>query len=195
MNPLKDKKSSLALALCVVLAVLIVIFFWSSGNERLRKSDGRPPAAGPAAPASGETKSVSLFFLREDDGLLVAETREIAADASIVHEAEAVITELIKGSRGELLSPLPPETKLSQLFITKEGTAYVDFSRDLVDNHPAGAAAEISTVFSVVDSLAFNFKSIKKVFILIDGEERETLAGHLSLDRPFSPNYSLVAKR
>jgi spore germination protein GerM len=195
MNPFMDKKSSLAIALCVVLAALVVAFFWSSGNERLRKSDGRPFASEPAAPSDRETKSVSLFFLREDDGLLVAEQREIAADASIVREAEAVITELIKGSRGELVSPLPPETKLSQLFITKEGTAYVDFSRDLIDNHPSGAAAEISTVYAVVNSLAYNFKSIKKVFILIDGEERETLAGHLSLDRPFSPNYSLIAKR
>ncbi len=195
MIPFMDKKNSLAIALCVVLAALVVVFFWSSGNERLRKSDARPSSSAPAAPADMETKSVSLFFLREDDGLLVAEPREIATDASIVHEAEAVIAELIKGSRGELVSPLPPETKLSQLFITKEGTAYVDFSRDLVDNHPAGVAAEISTVYAVVDSLAYNFKSIKKVFILIDGEERETLAGHLSLDRPFSPNYSLIAKR
>ena len=35
---------------------------------------------------------------------------------------------------------------------------------------------------------------IKKVFILVDGEERETLDGHITLDRAFAPDFSLVAK-
>jgi hypothetical protein len=53
----------------------------------------------------------------------------------------------------------------------------------------------MATVFSLVDTLAYNFPSIKKVFLLIDGEERETLSGHLCLDRAYLPDYDLTVRR
>ena len=193
---MKKRKNVLAAALFVLLAVLVVVFFRTSGREQIRRSkDVSSSSASVQNTAEKQMKTVSLFFLREEDGLLVPEEREIAADASLVREAKEVISELIKGPRGDLVSPLPPETKLGQLFITKDGTAYVDVSKDIVDYHPFGTAAEMSTVYTIVNSLTYNFKPIKKVFILIEGEERETLGGHISLDRPFLPDYSLVAKR
>lgn len=193
---MEKRKNVLAAALFVLLAVLVVVFFRTSGREQIRRSeDVSSSSASVQNTAEKQMKTVSLFFLREVDGLLVPEEREIAADASLVREAKEVISELIKGPRGDLVSPLPPETKLGQLFITKDGTAYVDVSKDIVDYHPSGTAAEMSTVYTIVNSLTYNFKPIKKVFILIEGEERETLGGHISLDRPFLPDYSLVAKR
>lgn len=191
-----NKKSVILIALCVILAALVVCFFLMSGREEIVKAGGEAPKteASQSAPET-PTKTVSLFFLRESDGRLAAEERPIAADASLAREAEEVLAELIKGPTGELVATVPAETKLGRIFVTKEGTAYVDFSRALVDNHPSGTAAEIATVYAVVNSLTYNFKSIKRVFILIDGEERETLNGHIELDRPFLPDYSVVAKR
>ena len=190
------KRFALLLVLCAALAVLVFLFFRMSGREKIVKAAAGTSTAETAQnPPDRPTKTVSLFFLRESDGRLAAEERPIAADASLVREAEEVVAELIKGPSGELVATVPAETKLGRLFVTKDGTAYVDFSRDLVDNHPSGTAAEISTIYAVVDSLTYNFKSIKRVFILIEGEERETLNGHLELDRPFLPDYSLIAKR
>jgi hypothetical protein len=51
----------------------------------------------------------------------------------------------------------------------------------------------MGTVFAVVNTLTYNFKSIKRVFILIDGSEKETLAGHIDLSRPLLPRYDLVS--
>jgi len=189
------KKTVLFLILFFILAVLLVIFFKNTGRERIKKSGEIPrPAVSGGAPVATTMKTVKLFFLREEDGRLVAEDREIASDPSTVREAEETVAELIKGSKTGLVSSLPAETKLVQLFITKEGVAYVDFSKDLIEKHPSGSTAEISTVYSIVNSLAFNFKLIKKVFILVDGEEKETLGGHISLDHPFLPDYSLIVK-
>jgi spore germination protein GerM len=190
------KRTGLAVTLSILLIILVIIFFRTSGRERIRKiSEGEEASSAGQITAEKPMKIVTLFFPREEDGLLVPEEREIAADASVVREAQEVIDELIKGPRGELVASLPPETALGQLFITKDGTAYVDFSKDLIDKHPSGSAAEVSTVYALVNSLTYNFKPIKKVFILIEGEERETLNGHLSLDRPFLPDYSLIVKR
>ncbi len=52
----------------------------------------------------------------------------------------------------------------------------------------------MDAVYSIVNSLTYNFKSVKRVSLLVEGNERETLGGHIDLSRPFSPDYSLVAR-
>ena len=51
------------------------------------------------------------------------------------------------------------------------------------------------TVYSVVNSLALNFPEAKRVQFLVEGEEIETIAGHLSLRHPISPKPDLIKKR
>lgn len=175
-----------------LLLILAFIFFRGGGGEKIKSSAGMLPS--PQTPEPGppaETKLITLFLPSEEDSLLHPETREIPIRASVAEEAKRVIEELIKGSEQGYLSPFPPETRLRQLFITREGVAYVDFSRDIMDKHLSGSSAELATVYSVVNSLAFNFKPIKRVFILVEGEEKETLGGHISLSKAFLPLYSL----
>ena len=154
----------------------------------------RRPSAERGAPPAKETIKATLFFQRDDDDRLVAETREIVSTGSVAGDAELLLTELIKGSANGLVSALPPETKLRQVFLTKDGTAYVDFSKELAAAHPSGTDAEAATVYAIVDTLAVNFKAVKKVFILVDGEERETLNGHVTLDRAYLPDYTRIAR-
>ncbi len=190
-------KLLLAAALFVVLAALVFVFLRMGARESLTSAAvaSSPAAAEASTAAERAVKTVTLFFPREEDGLLVPEEREIPSDPAPAREAETALAELIKGPRGELVAALPPETRLARLFITRDGTAYADFSRELADKHPSGTDAEMATVFSIVDTLAFNFPAIKKVFLLIDGEERETLSGHLCLDRAYFPDYQLTVKR
>jgi germination protein M len=70
----------------------------------------------------------------------------------------------------------------------------VDLSREIMEKHPSGSSAELATVYSIVNTLAYNFKPIKKVFLLVEGSEKETLSGHINLSQPFVPLYSLNAK-
>jgi spore germination protein GerM len=189
------RKAILAAVLLVLLAVLVAIFLQTGFRERIKTSAVSPsPSKEPAPEAEKPMKKVTLFFVQEEDGLLAPEEHQIPAGNSVVEEARETIDELLKGPSTGLISPLPAETKLEQIFVTNDGTAYVDFSKDLVDQHPSGTEAELATVYAVVDSLTYNFKSIKKVFILVEGEERETLGGHIALDHPFLPNYSLIIK-
>ncbi len=192
---MKKPRPILLALLLIVLAVLIFWFVRGFAPERIAGPGEAPsPAASPEAPVSKEMMKATLFFLRDDDGMFVAETRDVPSTGSLAADAEAVLAELIKGSTGGLVSALPPETKLRQVFLTKDGIAYADFTKDLTAAHPSGSDAETATVFAIVDTLAFNFKAIKKVFILVDGEERETLNGHVTLSRAFLPDFSLIAK-
>jgi spore germination protein GerM len=196
---LKDARRYALLAfLGMAVVVLAVIFFRGGGKEQIKLKAAAPqsalgkPTPGAAAPAA-ETKVATLFLASNDDGLLHPEERKITAGASIVEEAAQVVRELIKGSNKGLLSPLPPATKLHRIFITKEGIAFVDFSKEIADNL-SGMDEELDAVYSVVNTLAFNFKSIKKVFILVDGAEKETLGGHINLGEAFAPQFSLDAQ-
>ena len=191
----EPKKVMLIGSLCVILMVLIAIFFSGGSQERIRRQENDKLAHPPPAPEEpAERRTITLFFLADGDDLLHGEEREITAGLSVAEEAEQVLGELIRGSEGNLISPLPPEAAVRQVFITAEGVAFVDFSRAIMEKSSYGSSSELSAVFAVVNSLAYNFKSIRRVRILVEGGERETLGGHIDLSKPFVPNFSLLAK-
>lgn len=187
------KKLILPAALLVSLVILMVLFFGSHGKERTpdissidlleeERSEEQEP----------DTRKIVLFFISEEDYRLHREEREIPNEPILENQIESVVKELIIGSEEGLLSPFPSETKVRSVYITRDGIVYVDFSPEFQTAHPSGSSAEISSVFSIVNTIAYNFKSIKKVFILVNGTEQETLAGHIDLRRPFLPRYDLI---
>lgn len=189
------KKIIILGVLLITFTVMSLIFFLGNGEDRIVPSQNLVlPDIEQEESGQIETEKVSLFFLSEEDGLLHPEEREIIATPSLHFKAKAIIEELLKGSLNGLISPFPTDTELREFFLSPDGTAYVDFSGDLQDNHPSGASAEISTVYSVVNTLIFNIDSIKSVFILIDGGEKETLSGHIDLSRPFVPRFDLIVE-
>jgi len=181
--------------LALVLLVLVIIFFTGGGEEKVKRF---VDATVPKAPATGgeqaATRTVTLFFIADGDDLLHKEMREIAAGPTEADEAERALAALIEGSEKGLVSPLPPQTRVRQVFIAKDGVATVDFSRDVAEGFAYGSSSELAAVYAVVDTLVYNFKSVKKVVLLVEGAERETLGGHVDLSRAFFPDYSLVAR-
>jgi len=181
--------------LALVLIVLVIVFFSGGTGEKVKRfvdaNVPKPPEAGRSEPVA---KPVTLFFLADDDDLLHKETREIASGPTVADEAERALAELIRGSEKGFVSPLPPRTKVRQIFIAPDGRATVDFSREIMDGFAYGSTSELAAVYAIVDTLVFNFKPVKKVVILVEGVEKETLGGHVDLTRAFLPDYSLVAK-
>ena len=189
------KKVLILVFLFVLLIILVALFFNRGGEEKIKPGPEATSLPLDVEPGEDvELKKITLFFPSEGDSLLHPEEREIVASPSLVKEAKQTILALLEGSKNGYLSPFPPETRLREIYFTTEGIAYVDFSREIKDKHISGSTAEMATVFSVVNSLTYNFKSIKKVFILIEGGEKETLGGHINLSRPFLPKYDLIAE-
>jgi spore germination protein GerM len=147
----------------------------------------------PVYPESAPMKKVTLFFpSRTKDGLLEPETREIHSSDQVSAEAKQIIAELIAGSKEGQGSALPPETKLREVFVSENGLAVVDLTKEVSVNHPGGLTQEISSIYAIVDSLTRSLPSVEKVQILIEGGEVETLAGHIDLSHPFSEDLSLT---
>jgi spore germination protein GerM len=194
----KGKVSGPALLLSVlglVLLVLVVIFFTGGGEEKVRRfADANLPKAPETAGGPAATRVVTLFFIADGDDFLHKETREIAAGPTEADEAERALAALVAGSEQGLVSPLPPQTRIRQVFIARDGVATVDLSRDAAEGFAYGSSSELAAVYAVVNTLVYNFKPVKKVILLVEGAERETLGGHVDLSRAFFPDYSLVAR-
>ena len=181
--------------LALVLIVLVIIFFTGGTGEKVKHFiDANVPKPPESGGGEAAPKTVTLFFLADGDDLLHKETRDIAAGPTEAEEAERALAELIKGSEKGFVSPLPPQTKVRQVFIASDGLATVDLSREVADGFAYGSTAELAAVYAVVDTLVFNFRPVKRVVILIEGVEKETLGGHVDLTRAFLPDYSIVAR-
>ncbi|MEE9218947.1 MAG: GerMN domain-containing protein [Acidobacteriota bacterium] len=189
----------------MVLALLLVAAVWLALGRR-EEIPGPPeeePLAGQAvivdeeAPLADPQKSadreVVLFFSREGTAGLYPEMRRILVTASLTDQVRQVVEALIRGPRRALgVAVLPKQAQLRQIYLDREGNAYVDFTPELVTRHPGGTEAEVATLFALVNALTYNFPEIRSVQILVDGEQRETLAGHLDLGRRYYRDLSRV---
>jgi spore germination protein GerM len=138
--------------------------------------------------------AVKVFFPETSgDVLLTTEDQTIFKSTELANRARQILQKLQEGPHSEILSPaLPKDTKIDDLFISEQGTAFIDFSNAISTNHPGGVLNEMATIYSIVDSLTYNLPEIKQVKILVGGVEKETLAGHCLLLLPLEMDLSMT---
>ena len=133
---MNKKKLVILAALLLFLAVLIIIYLNLGGTAKPKAIQFIPSSQTESeSEEQKEPLTISLFFPSEHDSLLHREEREIIPESSLAQRAKRIISELLNGSQKGFISPIPPETRLRELYITKEGVAYVDFSREIMDKH------------------------------------------------------------
>lgn len=186
-------------ALQAAAAVLLVAgagWAVSRGLDRLTgvQPAAEPPAAAPeAASAAGVARiTATLFYGSADGQVLVPVRREVPlADGVVPQGREILLTQLLPAPEPHV-SVIPEGTTLRAFYITDRGDGFVDLSGEVSSRHAGGSSAELLTVYAIVHAVTANLPSIRRVQILIDGREADTLAGHVDLRRPLEPNLSLV---
>ena len=141
----------------------------------------------------GPQETAVLYFPSYDEGKLLPETRAITWASSDTDRIKQVLLALIEGSQLGHGRALPPSTMVRAVFLTPEGTAYVDFSNELQAAFAPGVRSESLAVYSVVNSVTKNIVSVKSLKILIQGQEVESLDGHADLTEAYAPDPTLVA--
>ena len=181
----------------VLLVVVISTTFWLleqtlPGVEDLETESSavmpdvaaEPDSTAEEAPAEGRIR-VTLYYLAGTGVTFSTEEREISFSSSLQEQARRVIRQLLAGSQQGRGSAFPAGVQLRDLFITPQGLAFVDLSQELIANHPGGTCAEELTIYSLTNTLIANFPAVKKVQILVEGREIQSLAGHLDLSKPY----------
>ncbi len=69
--------------------------------------------------------------------------------------------------------------------------AVVNLTKSFADAHPSGIETEDLTIRTVVTTLQANFPQISQVRFLVDGQTRDTLAGHADLTRAYNVSDSM----
>lgn len=184
---------SLAKVAAVLIAFLLLIVgaiaLWSDSPMTLSRPAVRRASEATRPRSEGSRKTVMLFFLAQDQNILQEEAREIEGGTTITEDAKRVLKELARGPESELKATIPLATQVQNFFVDSSGTAYVDFNRELKEG-PGGAREELYTVFSIVNTLTFNFPQIKRVQVLIEGGEISTLRGGVDTRTPLAPRYA-----
>ena len=184
-------------ALIVFAALVAWVLF--VGLPRLYTARKAATAAAVTAPAPQPGASpvrkitATLYYVGEDGMNLIPVQREVPFAATTAEQARAIV-EAQLAAAPPLVSAIPAGTTLRDVFITERGDAFVDLSGDVSSRHSGGSLDEIFTVYTVVDALTVNLPAVKRVQILVDGREVDTLAGHVDLRHPLAKSLDWMAQ-
>ncbi len=187
----------------VMLSVLLLvaagmgIYAWHlhkkvmAEEERLAVQQQTPPP-----PASGPTATVTLFLASDADATLYKKQVSIPLPAERSEQARAILQALL-GTYLQSGSPHPigAGSDVRDVYLLNDGSAVVDTNAAFADAHPSGVLAEELTITSIVATLNANDPKITSVKIIVNGAERDTLAGHADLRRFYlASNMGQLAK-
>ena len=151
----------------------------------------------PPSPITKEKNiSVNLYFGDSNSDYLMPEPRRmVLQEGAIKNNVKKIIEELIKGPKSTLIQTIPHGVAVRGIELKGNTRVVIDFSPELARNHPGGSLAEMQTIYSIVNSTLLAIPPLKEVQILVDGQSKETLKGHIDLRAPLKANLSLIKKR
>lgn len=177
-----------------LLVVAVAIWAVSLAVERAV----RPPQPDPLPPATERPVeptpyiTATLFYGGPDGDSLVPHRREVPLGNDIVAQGHAILAAQFEPAPEPYISVIPEGTALRAFYVTARGDAFVDVTPEIRTAHPGGSTMELLTVYAVVNAITANLPDVQRVQILVDGQEVDTIAGHVDVRRPLARNVSLV---
>ena len=145
------------------------------------------------ASASDPVVKARMFWASGEDQMRLASINvELALSPDPVLRSKQVLNTLLAGPVDSELRTLPPDAALLAFYLLPDGTGIADFSEALGTSTPSGIQSEQLAVDSIARTLEANVPQVKRLKILIHGQEMETLAGHLDLTQMFVVNTKAV---
>jgi Sporulation and spore germination len=154
-----------------------------AAEERARREVLAPPISTPTD-VKGKAE---IFWAVGPDRIAPVEV-ELELSADPVQRAKQVLHALVEDPPTAEQRTVPPDTTLLAFYILPDGTAIADFSDALASETPSGILSEEIAVGSIARTLAINMPSLRRLKILIHGQEVDTLAGHVDLTGYFDLN-------
>ncbi len=179
---------TLVLLLAAVFGLGFYLLHLKGRAEERRAADTRPVSP----PVSGIKMRVTLFLADDAAGVLRERDQEVILPPEPGLRAREVLRALLAEYQQKNSShPLPAGADITDVYLVHGNLAVVDLNADFADGHRSGVLPESLTVTSMVQTLAANIPAVTQVKFLVDGKERETLAGHADL----SSRYDVTSVR
>ena len=172
----------IAMAVLLVAVLGLSVYAWhmrsTAASAPVASSDTRPLAP----PVAGPRERVTLYVAHDADGSLRPESAQIPLPSGRQQRAE----ELLRALLSLYLDKSSPHVlgsgaDVRSVFLVDPGVAVIDVNSAFADTHRSGVLVEELTVASLIHTISANTPGILRVKILVDGKERDTLAGHADL--------------
>jgi germination protein M len=187
-----------ALAAAGVVVILLAAWGLTQVLERVMVRPAEQTAeAGTARPEQAQAPvrhiTATLFYGSQDGQQLVAIQREVPfGEGSVDQGRQILLAQLTLAPPAPQAAVIPKGTTLRSFHVTESGDAFIDLGPEIVASHPGGSAGELLTVYALVNAVTANLPAVRRVQILVDGKEVDSLAGHVDLRRPLQRNDALV---
>ena len=151
-----------------------------SQNQKTEEKARLEVLAPPISTPTDVTVSANIFWAA-GPGSVAPVVVQLPLSADPVQRAKQVLHALIANPPTPQQRTLPADTQVLAFYVLPDGTAVADFSDTLSSETPSGIVSEGIAVDSIAQTLSSNVSQLRRLKILIHGQEVETLAGHVDL--------------
>ncbi len=148
--------------------------------------DARPIAP----PAAGPKQQITVFLPDDEKGTL----HKLEVTATLPEEptlrAREIVHVLISNwQEKDSPHPIAAAADVNAVFLLNNNrTAVIDVNGAFADQHRSGILVEELTLASIAKTLAANVQGVNEIRMVVDGKQRETLAGHADLMDSYPTN-------
>ena len=172
----------IAMTILLAAALGLGIYAWNMRKTvtatPVVTTDTRPLAP----PVTGPTERVTLFVAHDEDGTLRAMSAQIPLPSGRQQRAESLLRALLSLYLDKSSShTLGAGAEIRSVFLVDPGEAVIDLNSAFADTHRSGLLVEELTVASLIHTISVNTPGILRIKILVDGKQRDTLAGHADI--------------
>ncbi len=180
----------------LVVAVVIGLISFRSLRRRIQRLAETPAAdekarhevlARPISTATDVTVKAKIFWAAGSDRIAPVEV-QLPLSADPVERSRQLLHKLAVDPPTPGQRTIPADATVLGFYILPDGTAVADFSEALSSEMPSGILSEEMAVNSIAQTLGSNLPALRRLKILIHGQEVDTLAGNVDLTGFFELN-------
>lgn len=193
-----------------VLLTVVFLHGCQQAHDRLSAPADNTPIA---APTSASEQGIPVLLADDASGSVYEATRRYALPQEPTTRARALLEHLLADyALPDSRHPLQTGAAVDDVFLlalpianppavaapsttitsTTGEVAIVNLRAAFAENHPSGIEVEDLTIRSIVGTLHANIPDLTEVRFLVDGQPRDTLAGHADLVRTYSADDTAI---
>jgi len=185
----------------LVLAVIVGLISFRSIQRRVKRMAELQSAdekarhevlAPPITTSTDVMQTARIFWAAGSDRIAPVEV-QLPLSANAVERCRQLLHELTVNPPTPGQRTIPADTTVLGFYILPDGTAIADFSDTLSSETPSGILSEEIAVNSIARTLESNLPGLRRLKILIHGQEVDTLAGNIDLTGFFDLNSAPAA--
>lgn len=175
----------------VIMAVVLIRLRERAHDKLMAAADSLPPSA----PLNAPVEKITLLVANDVDGSLIPVQRSFPLPEDPNARARVLLQKLLE----EYAAPKSPHpianaSGVDEVFLMQapkqaDGSAgqmaVVNLNAAFVQAQPSGIEPETLTLLSIIATLHANLPQITEVRFLVDGQQKDTLAGHADLTRAY----------